>query len=347
MTEHFTKDIFAGINTYRGYVPFLKEELSDAEEVYIIKGTPGSGKSTLMKRLREKGIEKGENIISIRCSSDPDSLDGLYFENRRIGIADGTPPHILDTEKPVLRDHIVDIIRYCDRNTLLLRSDELKSLLETKKECISKAYSSLYALGVIEKSMAGIAEECFDTEKIRRAVNAFVKKRKGEKGIPVRVPMRCICGKGIISSVPEGCAETVTVCDKYGSSSLYMKYLCDSLEEKNIFCKIIPSPVDDKTPDAVFLPDEGIFVTTDRYCGCEYSCTVDMLKFADRDRLRSVKGKLGLYEKLKGEIICDVIKEMQKASEYHSDAEKLYSRAFDFEKLDYVYEKLVEDIFAE
>ncbi len=347
MTEHFTKDIFAGINTYRGYVPLLGESLKDAEEVYIIKGTPGSGKSTLMKRLYRQAKEKGENCLAIRCSSDPNSLDGVYFEDRKTAVADGTSPHVLDAEKPVLRDHIVDIIQYCDREALKARSSELESLLKSKKECFSKAYSSLYALGVIEKAMSDTAEECFDTEKIRHAAICFAKKRTYAKGGIVKLPMRCVCGSGFVSSLPEGVSENVTIFDRYGTSSVYMRYFCDFLEEKNAHCVVLPSPVDDKTPDAVFFPEEGLLVSTDRYCANESENSSDMLRFADRDALKNVKGKLGLYEKLRSELVSDIIKEMRKASEYHSEAERLYSAAFDFAKLDEVYEKLASDIFKE
>ena len=339
-------DVFAGINTHHGYVPFLKEELSDAEQIYIIKGTPGSGKSTLMKRLLADAKAKGENCMAIRCSSDPDSLDGVYFCDRKAGIADGTPPHVLDIEMPVLRDKLVDIIQYCDRDILRRNSEKLKMLLAKKKEYYETAYSCLYALGVMEKAMADIAEECFDTEKIKRSALLFVKKRKFEKGVMRRLPMRCVCGKGIVSTDPENCTDILKIADSYGTSSLYLKYVCRYLEEKNAACVVIPSPVDDKTPDAVFFPAERLLLTTDRYIKDECVTVTDMLRFADREKLKNAKSRLGLYKKLSSDLLDDAVKEMASASLAHADAERIYSFAYDFGKLDAVYEDLAEKILG-
>ena len=340
-------DIFAGINTYQGYVPLLKEAAADAEQIYIIKGTPGSGKSTLMKRLLANAKAKGDKCVAIRCSSDPDSLDGVYFCSRKTAIVDGTPPHALDIEIPVLRDRLVDIIQYCDRDILRRNSDRLNEILKAKKECYDTAYSSLYALGVMEKAMSDIAEDCFDTEKIKRSALLFVKKRHFSKGILHYLPMRCICGKGVISLSPENCTETLKIKDAYGTSSLYIKYVCRYLEEKNAECTVIPSPVDDKTPDAVFFPDEGLLLTTDRYVKDDSPAAFDMLRFAERKKLKDAKCRLGLYEKLGAELSDDAVKEMAKASFYHAEAEKIYSFAYDFEMLDAVYERLEKEIFEE
>lgn len=339
--------VFAGINTIHGYVPNLKELIKDAEEVYIIKGTPGSGKSTLMKRLLSRAEEKGEKSMVIHCSSDPDSLDGVYFIDRKTAVVDGTPPHIVDVEIPVLRDHLVDIMQYCDRDTLLLSAQRLKELQNAKKESCAKAYSSLYALGVIEKASSDAAEECFDDEKIRRAASLFAKKRVFGNGKSVVLPMECVCGKGIVRSGPEGIVSTFTVCDRYGTSAIFMKHLCRCLEGRNVSFAVIPSPVDDRTPDAVFLPDEGLFVVTDRYEKTQSERRIDMLRFAEKDKLKEMKSKLGLYAKLSSSLLDDAVCEMKKASGFHSDMEKIYSSAFDFSRLDAVYEGLRAKVFKE
>ncbi len=347
MLNILTDHVFAGINTGHGYVPLLKELIKGAEEVYIIKGTPGSGKSTLMKRLLADAKEKGEKSMVIHCSSDPDSLDGVYFIDRKIAVVDGTPPHVVDVEIPVLRDHLVDIMQYCDRDSLLLSSSRLNELQSAKKESYAKAYSSLYALGVIEKASSDAAEECFDGEKIRRAASLFTKKRFSGNGKSAVLPMECVCGKGIIRRKPEGIFSTFTVCDRHGTSAFFMRHLCRCLEERSVSFAVIPSPVDDRTPDAVFLPDEGLFVVTDRYEKTQCERRIDMLRFAEKDKLKEMKSRLGLYAKLSSSLLDDAVREMKKASGFHSEMEKIYSSAFDFSRLDDVYEGLRAKIFKE
>jgi len=86
---------FLGANTPQGFVSRF-EQLADAEDgwrEYVIKGGPGSGKSTMMKKIIAALEEECPDIEIIHCSSDVDSVDAVIVPERRFSIADGTPPH--------------------------------------------------------------------------------------------------------------------------------------------------------------------------------------------------------------------------------------------------------------
>ena len=72
-------ELFAGLNGIDGYVPLLEYTLSPMKRVFILKGSPGSGKSTVMKRIAARAEAEGHPLTVIRCSSDPDSLDGVML----------------------------------------------------------------------------------------------------------------------------------------------------------------------------------------------------------------------------------------------------------------------------
>ena len=59
----------------------------------ILKGGPGCGKSTFMRRVGAAMERAGERVVYINCSGDPDSLDGAIFLDRNAAIVDGTSPH--------------------------------------------------------------------------------------------------------------------------------------------------------------------------------------------------------------------------------------------------------------
>jgi len=85
---------FLGANAASGFVSHF-EELYDPEggwKCYIIKGGPGTGKSSMMRRIVER--TPGLEHEMIHCSSDPESLDGVIFPEKKICIADGTAPHV-------------------------------------------------------------------------------------------------------------------------------------------------------------------------------------------------------------------------------------------------------------
>ena len=53
------KHYFACGNTAKGFQNFFESNLDDLQKVYILKGGPGTGKSTLMKKIGKKYLKKG------------------------------------------------------------------------------------------------------------------------------------------------------------------------------------------------------------------------------------------------------------------------------------------------
>ena len=86
---------FLGANSSQGFVSRF-DQLGDPKQgwrCYVIKGGPGTGKSSLMKNLAARLDTGSDPVEYIHCSSDVDSLDGVIFSRQRLSIADGTPPH--------------------------------------------------------------------------------------------------------------------------------------------------------------------------------------------------------------------------------------------------------------
>ena len=87
---------FLGANTPQGFYS-LYDELLDpagANDIFILKGGPGCGKSTLMRRVSAALEHEGQSAEYIICSGDPDSLDAVIFPKLKAAIVDGTAPHV-------------------------------------------------------------------------------------------------------------------------------------------------------------------------------------------------------------------------------------------------------------
>jgi len=106
MARHY----FLGGNTPQGFYSYY-DYLIDSEKVkkvYVIKGGPGTGKSTLMKSAAAWGEDNGYEVDYLHCSSDPSSLDGVIIDGD-IAMVDGTSPHIVDPKNPGCVETIVNM----------------------------------------------------------------------------------------------------------------------------------------------------------------------------------------------------------------------------------------------
>lgn len=85
---------FLGANSEEGFSSLYEQLLGGRfDDLLILKGGAGSGKSTFMRRVGAAVERTGERVVYINCSGDPDSLDGAIFLDRRAAIVDGTAPH--------------------------------------------------------------------------------------------------------------------------------------------------------------------------------------------------------------------------------------------------------------
>ncbi|MBR2054617.1 MAG: ATPase, partial [Clostridia bacterium] len=100
---------YLGSNTAEGFFGYYNNLQAAAERAVIIKGGPGVGKSTLMKKVAAHYEEKGLTVHYYHCSGDPDSLDAVFVQENGFLMADGTSPHVLDPIRPGARDGILKI----------------------------------------------------------------------------------------------------------------------------------------------------------------------------------------------------------------------------------------------
>ena len=88
-----TRKVFPGANTSRGFWSFFEYLIpEDAERIFVIKGGPGVGKSTFMRKIGEEIVNMGYDVEYHCCAADPGSLDGVVIPAFNIGLLDGTAP---------------------------------------------------------------------------------------------------------------------------------------------------------------------------------------------------------------------------------------------------------------
>ena len=89
------RKMFTGGNTSKGFYSLHHNIISEnRNKLYILKGMPGGGKSSMMKEIGMKIFDEDIDIEFHHCPSDPGSIDALVIPEYKIAIVDGTAPHV-------------------------------------------------------------------------------------------------------------------------------------------------------------------------------------------------------------------------------------------------------------
>lgn len=132
-----------GSLTPTGAQDTLKSISKNLKSRLYIKGLPGSGKSSFMKKFGEAAKQQGLDIRFIWCGLDANSVDGIVVPELQLCMVDATSPHIYDPERE--GDEIVDFLPHINQELL----DEEK-IIEVRKRYasemeIAQDYISTYA----------------------------------------------------------------------------------------------------------------------------------------------------------------------------------------------------------
>ena len=86
---------YLGANAPTGFYSLYDQLIdpAEAENIFILKGGAGCGKSSLMRTVARAAEETGRRVEYIQCSGDPDSLDAVVIPDLKTAIVDGTAPH--------------------------------------------------------------------------------------------------------------------------------------------------------------------------------------------------------------------------------------------------------------
>ena len=104
-----TRKMFPGGNTANGFYSFFDYIIpNDVNRIFCLKGGPGVGKSSFMKKMAKEFTKMGYDVELHYCSSDPSSLDGVVIKGLNVVMIDATAPHTVDPKIPGAVDEILN-----------------------------------------------------------------------------------------------------------------------------------------------------------------------------------------------------------------------------------------------
>jgi hypothetical protein len=107
------KERFFGAGTPSGAMDFIENLTEGYSKRYFLKGRPGTGKSTLLRKLATASAERGLDTEVYSCAFDSTSLDMLIWPELDKCLFDSTAPHLYEPSRP--SDEIIDMYASCVR----------------------------------------------------------------------------------------------------------------------------------------------------------------------------------------------------------------------------------------
>lgn len=144
MSNAHIKKMFPGAVTSQGFYSFYHYLIEqDANHIFVLKGGPGVGKSSFMKKIAQAMLDRGYEIEYHCCSSDNGSIDGVVIPKLKIGLLDGTAPHIVDPKNPGAVDEIINLGEYWNEDMLKKARDKIIACSAKASGYFPRAYFAL------------------------------------------------------------------------------------------------------------------------------------------------------------------------------------------------------------
>ncbi|MNZ65231.1 hypothetical protein D3C78_834180 [compost metagenome] len=153
---------FLGAATCKGAVDFIPSLTDGLQHRVFVKGRPGSGKSTLFKKLAASAIENGIDTEIYHCGFDSNSLDMLIFRGLSLAIFDSTAPHEHDPSRD--GDVILDVYDLAiTEGTDEKYAEEIAIVKERYSQSMRESISYLAQVKELRDELKAIYTEAADT----------------------------------------------------------------------------------------------------------------------------------------------------------------------------------------
>ena len=348
---HFFLGANSGLGFQNLFTKFCESE--NFRDLIILKGGPGCGKSTMMRKVGEAMEARGEAVEYLHCSGDPQSLDGVYIPRIATAVLDGTSPHILEPSYPVAVDRYVNLGQFYDIEQGKRARDEIIYRTKTYKEAYRGAYRVFRAARELEDQRSNLLHQGADLERLARRTDGIISReirgRGSGKGDQYRF-LGSLTYQGAIwrfDSVESLCPRVYHLLDSAGFAASMLSQIHAAANAKGYGVIVCPDPEHMDRIQHLLLPELGTAFITVREgmeCDGEAYRRIHLDAMVVPDHLKRWKGKLKLMQKVIRTLRREGIELLQTAKEEHDRLEALYHPCVDFGGIDQLTEQEIQRI---
>ncbi len=206
------RHFFPGGNTCQGFYSLYEFIVpKDARLKLVLKGGPGVGKSTLMKKLGEEFVNMGHCVEFHWCSSDNESLDAMVLPDYDIAVIDGTAPHVVDPRFPGAVDEIVNLGEFWDKESLQANREEIIATTTLNSRYFALAYSRLREAKVVYDEWYSYYDQAIDRAAWQQLASHLIKRILKTEPNPATLTTSWPCRHLFAAAItPQGVVNHIT-----------------------------------------------------------------------------------------------------------------------------------------
>lgn len=362
MPETKPCQFFLGANTPLGFYS-LFDQLEDPTQPwhsFLIKGGPGCGKSSFLRRAAAELGPSDSHMELIPCSSDPDSLDAVLLPQRHLSLMDATAPHAREADLPGLRHSILAFGDYLQPKKLLPKAKEIEELHALSPRLYGLALSYLRAAAAFLENSRAIASWAVDEEKVLGYAKRFAAKHfrpQEGPGVEQRRFLSAICCKGLVTleeTPAQLCRKLYLIEDDCGAvAPLLLEALRRHALAAGHRVIVCPCPMDPQgKAEHLLIPSAGVgFLSANHFHPMEEAAAkaaacrrIHARRFQDQEWLREKRGRFAHNRRAATQLLEQAVELLQQLKEVHDRLESAYSAAMDFPRLNAALPQILQRV---
>ena len=343
MKPNFEEKYFFAANSGRGFIGGYKPLIEKAERVFIIKGGPGTGKSSFMREIGRNAEKNRAHTVYYYCSSDPDSLDAVFIDSRLLFL-DGTAPHAVEPGLPGAKDEIINLGAFWDSAGLLSKKERIAYISKQKAEAFSVAYKYLSAAEKFSEVAERLISPAVLTHKLERAVericNSLPAEKEG-KTTEIYTTSYGMKGKVELDTLERRAGVVFGVSDVLGTAHFFLDRLKEIAEKTGHSITVSYDPLCPEQVEAVYFERAEVLYkkNADGYKN------INMQRFLDTELSPAVRSDIKKALRMRNVCVEYALDAMKRASEHHFALEKIYGDAMDFAAKEEFTDNFIGELF--
>lgn len=334
--------IFLGANSGEGFTSLYGQLLNARfDDLLIIKGGPGCGKSSFMRAVAKELAATGTEEIYVNCSGDPESLDAVLFPTIKAGLVDGTAPHVLEPSYTVATERYVDLTRFYDVEKTKASREEIIAHSDAYRAAYAEAYHILRAVYELSAERRAAVYEAMDFGKLKRRVDGILHRElRGAAEKRGRVDYAFLGGMTHLGelcrfeTVDALCPRVYEFADSWGLASAELERICAAAAEAGCDVLACPDPDRPKELRHVLIPARGVaFVSSSArmpYPGKAYR-RLRLDAMAEEKLTRAQRARLRFSGRLERALRDEAAELLRRAKAEHDALERVYNPCVDFD----------------